>query len=99
VGDDEDAGEVALDGVDGFDEALAALGVLAAEAFVNDEGLKAGAGAFGEDLGEGEADGEVDAEFFAAALVFVGAGARDVADLDLQSLGQCVAALELALGF
>ena len=83
MGDDEDAGEVFLDGVDGFDQALAALGVLAAEAFVDDQGLQARAGAFGQDAREGQADGEVDAELFAAAEVFVGALAGAVADADV----------------
>ena len=47
MGNDEDAGEVFLDGKDRFDQPIAAFGVLGAEALVNNEGLKAGAGAAG----------------------------------------------------
>src|SRR5690242_17404301 len=51
VGDDQDELEVFGDGLDGIDQALAAFGVLGAEAFVDDEGLEAGPGAAGEELG------------------------------------------------
>src|SRR5438128_2385306 len=77
VRDDEDLLEVVADAVDRFDEAIAAFGVLRAEAFVDDEGLQSGARAAGQQLREGDTDGEVGAERLAAAeeLVLAGAGA------------------------
>ena len=40
MGDDEDEVEVALDGADGVEEVLASLGVLGAEALVEEEGAE-----------------------------------------------------------
>ena len=50
-----------MDGVDSLDEALSAIAILAAEAFVDDQGLKPGAGPLGQDLGQSQADGEINA--------------------------------------
>jgi hypothetical protein len=59
VGDDQDQLEVVLDGVDRRHQPLAALGVLGAEAFVDDQRLQPGAGAARQQLGQGDADGEL----------------------------------------
>ena len=44
MGDDDDAGEVLFDGLEGGLDAVAAGGVLAAEAFVDHQRLQAGVG-------------------------------------------------------
>ena len=48
--------------MDGRDEAFAALAVLRAEAFIDDQRLQLCPGAAGQQLAQGDADGKVDAE-------------------------------------
>ena len=98
MGDDEDFGEIVFDHIDGFDETLAAHGILAAETFVNDEGLQAGARALGKDFREGQADGEVDPKRFPAAVHFIIARTCPVADDDVESFAEGVGGSEFALG-
>ena len=49
VGDDQDLFKILADDVDGFDQALAPLGVLVAKTLIDDQGLQLGAGASGQD--------------------------------------------------
>ncbi len=86
MGDGEDAGEVLGDRVDGTDESIDAFFVLGAEAFIDDQHLQGGARSLGKEAGEGEADGEVDAESFAPGVGFVGAGASGVGDQDVEGV-------------
>ena len=67
VGDDQDPAKVVLDRVDRLNQPLAALGVLSAEALVDDQHLELGAGTPGQQLAEGDADRKVDPERLAAA--------------------------------
>src|SRR5579884_581443 len=97
VRDDEHLLEVVLDRADRLHQPLQPLRILRAEPLVHDQGLEAGAGAAGRELGEGDAQREVDAEGLAAAEQLVAARAQLVGDLDLEGLDR-VTFLRVALG-
>ena len=92
MGNDDDLGEVVPDGLDDFHQAFEALGVLGAEAFVDHQGAQAGAGAPSQHAGQGDAQGEIDAERLTAGEQLVVAGAQVVADLDVERFGNGAAA-------
>ena len=88
-----------LDGVDGLNQPLKAGCVLAAETFVYEQRGKGSAGAVGQQPGQGDAQGEVDAERLSAAVVLVATGAEFVGYLDVQGLyGVAVSRATLPLG-
>ncbi len=66
MGDHQDFFKIVLDRVDRFDQSLAANSVLAAETFVNHQGLQARPGALGQHLRERQPDGKIDPEGFPA---------------------------------
>ncbi len=88
VGDDQETGEFVLDGMDRLDQPFPPLGILRAEALVDDEGLQLCARATGQEAGEGDTEGEVDPELFPAGVVLVGPLAQFVHNTDVQRLPQ-----------
>src|SRR5947208_10324171 len=76
VRDDEDLLELGLNGLDGFHDALAAFLVLRAEAFVDDQCLEAGTSPGSQQLRQGDANREVDAESLATRKQLVRARAE-----------------------
>src|SRR5579884_2022056 len=96
VRDHEDLLEIFLDDLDRLDQPLQALGVLGAEALVDDERLNAGAGPARHQLGQRDPQGEVDSKCLPAAEQLVVARAPLVRDLDVQCLDR-VALLGVAL--
>ena len=69
---------------------MTAVFILAAKTFVYDEGLEFGTGAFGEELREGKAKGEVDAEGFATGEEFVVSGSEFVVYFDFHGFFEIV---------
>ena len=66
VGDDQHLGKIRPHQVDGLDQALAAVGILRAKTFVDDQGLQPGAGPLGQHPRKRQPDGKIDPESFAA---------------------------------
>ncbi len=97
MGDDQDAVEVGLDGVDGLHQPLPPLRILRAEPLVNEERAQLRAGAAGQQLGDGDAQGEVDPKGLAAGEEIVAARPQLVGDDDVQRLLHS-ALLHLSLG-
>src|SRR6266851_3749859 len=75
MGDDQDLFKLGLDRLNRFDDAIAALLVLRAEALVDDERLQPRAGTMSQEPGERDANGEVHAKAFTAAEHLVAARA------------------------
>jgi hypothetical protein len=97
VGDHNNFSKIPLDGFNDLDQALQTLAVLRAKALVNHQGAQARAGPTGQHLGQGDTQGEVDAESLAAGEELVVARAKGIADFDIERLSH-FAGTGIALG-
>src|SRR4051794_36810237 len=84
MSNDQHAGEVVSDGIDGFDDALTSFAVLGAKALIDDERPETGSGSVGQKLREGNTNGEVDAKGLATRIHGVIARAEAIGDADIK---------------
>src|SRR5216683_2311594 len=97
VGDDQDLFELGLDGLNGLDDAIAAVLILRAEALVDDERLQPRAGAMGQQTRQRDANRKIDAKAFAAAEHLVAARPQLVRNLDVERFNRANARAHVAL--
>ena len=88
MGNDQNFFKIPADGLDSFHEVVESFGVLSAKAFVNDQGAQARARATGQEFGQSNANGKVNAKSFSARIEFVAAFAEFVANFDVEGFAR-----------